>query len=69
MKSLLKDAIVVGHNIKSDERALCFHLDEVAHQVIDTVTSTALNDLVPSVVTLHHHSTTTTLLLLMISIN
>ena len=48
VKSLLKDAIVVGHNIKSDESALCFHLDEVAHRVIDTATSTVLNDLVPS---------------------
>ena len=24
VKRLLKDAIVVGHNIQSDERALCF---------------------------------------------
>ena len=45
VKSLLKDAIVVGHNIQSDE---CFHLGEVAHWVIDTGTNTALNDLAPS---------------------
>ena len=44
VKSLLKDTIVVGHDIRSDERALCFGLD----RVIDTVTNPKLNDLVPS---------------------
>ena len=48
VKSLLKDAIVVGHDIRSDERALCFSLSSVAHRVIDTATNPALNDLVPS---------------------
>ena len=48
VKSLLKDAIVVGHDIRNDERALCFCLDSVAHRVIDTATNPTLNDLVPS---------------------
>ena len=48
VKSLLKDAIVVGHDIRSDERALCFNLSSVAHRVIDTATNPGLNDLVPS---------------------
>ena len=48
VKGLLKDAIVVGHDIRSDERALCFSLDSVAHRVIDTATNPTLNDLVPS---------------------
>ena len=45
---MLKDAIVVGHNIESDERALCFQINQVAHRVYDTATNTRLNDLVPS---------------------
>ena len=48
VKHLLKDAIVVGHNIQSDERALCFQINWVAHRVYDTATNTTLNDLVPS---------------------
>ena len=48
VKSLLKDAIVVGHNIESDERALCFQVNQVAHRVYDTATNARLNDLVPS---------------------
>ena len=48
VKSLLKDAIVVGHDIRNDERALCFNLSSVAHRVIDTATNPGLNDLVPS---------------------
>ena len=47
VKSLLKDAIVVGHNIQSDERALCFQIDRIAHRVYDTANNTSLNDLVP----------------------
>ena len=48
--SVLKDAIVVGHKVRYyDEKAiLCFQLDEVAHRVIDTATSMAVNNLVPS---------------------
>ena len=46
VKSLLKNAIMVGHNIQSDERALCFHLGNVTHRIIDTATNTALNNLV-----------------------
>ena len=48
VKGLLKDAIVVGHDIRNDERALCFSLDSVAHRVIDTATNPTLNNLVPS---------------------
>ena len=48
VKGLLKDAIVVGHDIRNDERALCFGLGSVAHRVIDTATNPTLNDLVPS---------------------
>jgi RNA exonuclease 4 len=45
VKNLLKDAIVVGHDIESDEQALCFNLDEIAHRVMDTSTCRAVNDL------------------------
>ena len=44
-KELLKDAIVVGHNIKCDFNAL--ELSN-AHCVYDTATNASLNDLVPS---------------------
>ena len=46
VKELLRDAIVVGHNIKSDERALCFDIGSVAHCVYDTATNARLNSLV-----------------------
>ena len=36
VKELLRDAIVVGHKIKSDERALCFDIGSVAHCVYDS---------------------------------
>ena len=39
VKNWLNNNIVVGHNIRSNERALCFHLGNVAHRVIE------LNDL------------------------
>ena len=39
---------MVGHDIKSDERALCFNIGSVAHCVYDTATNTSLNSLVPS---------------------
>lgn len=48
VKSLLKDAIVVGHDIESDEKALRFSVSSVAHRVIDTATNPELNHLVPS---------------------
>lgn len=35
VKELLKDATVVGHDIKSEERALCFDTGSVAHCVYD----------------------------------
>ena len=38
VKSLLRNDIVVGHNIRSDERALCCNLDEITHWVMDTAT-------------------------------
>ena len=47
VKSLLKDTIVVGHDIRSDERALCFSLDSVAHRVIDTATNPTQTILFP----------------------
>lgn len=31
VKELLKSAIMVGHDIESDERALCFNIGSVAH--------------------------------------
>ena len=45
VKSLLKNDIVVGHNIRCDERALCCNLDEIAHRVMDTATCRAVNNL------------------------
>jgi DNA polymerase III epsilon subunit-like protein len=45
VKSLLKDAIVVGHDIESDECALCLNLNEIAHRVMDTATCSSVNGL------------------------
>ena len=45
VKSLLKDVIVVGHNIRCDEQALCCNLDETAHRVMDTATCNDVNGL------------------------
>ena len=39
---------MVGHNIQSDERALCFQINRAEHCVYDTATNTTLNDLLPS---------------------
>ena len=46
VKELLRDAIVVGHDIASDEKALCFNIGSVAHCVYDTATNASLNSLV-----------------------
>ena len=45
VKDLLKDTIMVGHNIQSDERALCFQINRAEHCVYDTAINTTLNDL------------------------
>ena len=48
IKGILKDAIVVGHNISCDFRALQLSMYPTVHCVYDTATNASLNDLVPS---------------------
>ena len=48
VKDLLRDAIVVGHDIKHDFRALDLPMYPTAHRVFDTATNASLNALVPS---------------------
>ena len=48
IKGILKDAIVVGHNIRCDFRALQLSMYPTVHCVYDTVTNASLNALVPS---------------------
>ena len=48
VRELLRDAIVVGHNVISDFRALDLSIYSPAHCVFDTATNESLNALVPS---------------------
>jgi DNA polymerase III epsilon subunit-like protein len=48
VKDILKDAIVVGHNIRCDFRALQLPMYPTVHCVYDTATNVSLNALVPS---------------------
>lgn len=48
VKDLLRDATVVGHDIKHEFRALDLPMYPTAHCVFDTATNASLNALVPS---------------------